>query len=103
MWLLIGVNRTGERVQDEFESQDDLYECVSSKFEKRVSVDNRNEPQQDLKDRLMEACRQNSLWADPFPPFVYQPEKEGTYVIAHNAKRGLETLKIFFVCEAEQK
>ena len=105
MWLLIGVNRrTREREQNEFVSQEDLYECLNSKFTKCVRVDNRNEPQPELLDRLMDACRQNSIPAYPSIPVVYEPHKDGTHVITYSSKRGgLQTFNIFFVCEAEQK
>ncbi len=101
MLLLIGVNRKGERVYSEFASIDKLEEHLQSHYRKHFSIENRNEPQEELKSRIIKVCRQNSV-PDPDSRLIYETEKAGSHLIAYNAKSGVEVVHTFFICEAEE-
>ena len=102
MLLLMKESRKGERVYNEYPSIDELEEYLRSHYKKCFCIENRNESQEDLMSRIVEVCRQNSVPVHPHSRPIYEPEKDGSHLIAYNANSGLEVVYMLFMCEAEE-
>ncbi len=106
MKVLIGLKIQREKVYTKFPNNEEVIRCISSNFRNHKTFSD----SYGSKDELI---RDASQWlSDNFGPLVldvvldqaciFEPEKEGYYIVAQNSGDDLEGIGFFFVCDENQ-
>ena len=103
MNVLIGLNMHREKVYTKFPDDEEVMHCISAKYKDHETFYGSYRSKDELIKDVNQWLSHNFSLLVQDKACIFEPEKEGYYIVAHNSHGlGLEAIGFFFVCDENQ-
>ncbi len=102
MCVLIGQIRKGGKRYTKFRNHAEIMHFIASKYKEYKVFDGTHENKNELSEVANEWLLMHFGITIPERNVIFEPHKEGYYIVTHNSHGILQTCNTFFICNEDQ-